>query len=69
MMVGKRGGTFFRINLPAGAQRVDVDSLGGWDREGEWILPPGTKYRVTKKGQLDDPTRPAVLYEVEVINA
>ncbi|WP_217242577.1 hypothetical protein [Streptomyces sp. AC555_RSS877] len=64
---GKKDGTFFRIKEPPGAQTLDVTSVGESDDEAENILPPGTQYRVTGVGRLDDPARRAALYDLEVI--
>ncbi|WP_225846900.1 ADP-ribosyltransferase [Streptomyces sp. HPF1205] len=59
--------SLFTITVPAGAQMLDVASVGEDDDEAEVILPPGTKFRVRKVGD-NDPTQPR-RYEVEVINA
>ncbi|MEU1852924.1 phage minor head protein [Streptomyces sp. NPDC019990] len=61
-------GTMFRIRTPAGAQMLDVASVGGGRAEEEVIFPPGTKYRVTRVVNRDDTSAPAY-YELEVINA
>ncbi|MDQ0962023.1 hypothetical protein QFZ66_005901 [Streptomyces sp. B4I13] len=68
-MLGVRGGYFFTIRVPAGAQVLDVASIGARSDEGEIILPPGTKFRVRRVEPLNDPDRPGVHYELEAINA
>ncbi|MDH6189135.1 hypothetical protein M2168_002167 [Streptomyces sp. CZ24] len=60
--------TFYKITVPAGAQMVSVDAVGGGGEEEEFILPPGTKFRVTRVVSSGDPTAPPT-YELEVINA
>ncbi|MDX3345893.1 ADP-ribosyltransferase [Streptomyces sp. ME02-6987-2C] len=60
--------TFYKINVPRGAQVLSVDGVGGGNEEEEFILPPGTKFRVTGVVSSGDPTAPPT-YELEVINA
>ncbi|MFB8347926.1 ADP-ribosyltransferase [Streptomyces niveus] len=63
--------TLFKINLPAGAQTLDVVAAGregfGADEQ-EVILPPGTKFAVRAVVDPGDPTRPPS-YELDVVNA
>ncbi|MET9462439.1 phage minor head protein [Streptomyces canus] len=63
--------TFFRVNLPSGAQVLDVDAVGvggfGAD-EREFILPPGTAFRVTRIVDSGGPDTPPY-YELGVTNA
>lgn len=61
------GGSLFRIRVPAGAKLMNVASVGGDTSENEFVLPPGTKFRVVKANEPDDPLETAE-YEVEVIN-
>ncbi|WP_086778060.1 ADP-ribosyltransferase [Streptomyces griseus] len=60
--------TFYKITVPAGAQMVSVDAVGGGGEEEEFILPPGTKFRVKRVVSSGDPAVPPT-YELEVINA
>lgn len=60
--------TFFRITVPPGAQMLDVESVGGDPYENEVILPPGTKFRVTRVVRPNNSSEPP-FYELEVINA
>jgi hypothetical protein len=62
------GGSLFKIRIPKGAKTLDVVSLGGEHSEAEFILPPGSKLRVTSSDEPDDPLQTAV-YEVEIVNA
>ncbi|MEU6628457.1 ADP-ribosyltransferase [Streptomyces parvus] len=68
-MVGVKGGVFFSITVPPGAQALDVASVGLRSDEGEVLLPPGTQYRVTNVRPIGDPNRPGTHYDLEVINA
>lgn len=61
-------GTIFTIRVPAGAQILDVNAAGDDDEEGEVLLPPGSKFRVSRVVDTGGPSTPA-RYEVEVINA
>lgn len=61
------GGSLFRITAPAGTQALSVTSFGGERSEAEFILPPGTQFRVTAANEPDDPLQTAV-YDVEIIN-
>lgn len=61
------GGAMFRIVVPPGSQILPIESVGEDDDEGEVILPPGTKFRVTRViREGTDTTAP--YYEVEVTN-
>ncbi|MFC8882977.1 ADP-ribosyltransferase [Streptomyces cinereoruber] len=66
--VTKKGGMYFTITVPKGAQVLDVASVGARAAEDEVILPPGTQYRVRSVAPHDDPDRPGVHYQLEVIN-
>jgi 2'-5' RNA ligase len=61
------GGALIRIKVPKGSQVIDVQALGAGMGEDELILPPGSKFRVTRAVEPDDPTETAV-YDVELIN-
>lgn len=60
-------GTIVRITAPSGTQMLDVESVGIDGSEGEVILPPGSKFRVTRAVVPEIPVEPVVL-EVELIN-
>ncbi|MFD4314998.1 ADP-ribosyltransferase [Streptomyces sp. NPDC058548] len=66
--MGRKGGSVFRIHAPKGSQMLDVVSVGARDYEKEMILPPATKLRVLKVERPEDPTGPAVVYDLEIIN-
>lgn len=65
---GRKGGTLFRITAPPGTQMLDVAAVGGDDYEDEFILPPGSQFRVAGVERPDDPQGPGVIYDLEVIN-
>jgi 2'-5' RNA ligase len=60
-------GTIVRIKVPKGSQVLDVTALGGPGSEREVILPPGSKFRVTR-AQVPDSPMEAVVLDVELIN-
>jgi hypothetical protein len=61
------GGSLFQIKVPAGSRTLNVASLGGDTSENEFILPPGTRFRVVKANEPEDPLETAE-YEVEITN-
>ncbi|WP_399879977.1 ADP-ribosyltransferase [Streptomyces sp. BBFR51] len=61
------GGSLFRITAPEGTQALSVVSVGADNAEGEFILPPGTQFRVTAANEPKDELQQAV-YDVEIIN-
>ncbi len=60
------GGSLFKISVPPGTRMLEMGGVGGDRAEKEWVLPPGTKRRVTQ-AHIPESELETSVYEVEVI--